>query len=425
MLVKRKHYYAVIIFVAVALISTLVLNISSVAANTVEIKSAALKINNKTVTKKTYSLKKGKKATVKVSVTPIKAKKSIVFKSSNKKVATVSRKGVVTAKKAGIAKISVVVKGKNGKKKSTWLKIKVTAAATKASKKPTEKEEPKQTVDTTPTPDTEQTVDPTPSPDTEQVVKPAPTPDPITIQEYYIEYGSNKIYGKMYTPKKEGVYPAVIMCHGYNGVGADFVKECTYFAQNGYIAYAFDFCGGSGRSKSSGKSTDMTIFTEKDDLVAVFNHIKELSNVDSDNIFLHGGSQGGLVAALAAEELGDEVKGLMLYFPAFNIPYDWTNMHPDVDKIPEVIPWWGLNLGREFAVSIHGYKTFEHIGSYSKNVLILYGAKDAIVQRYYVDKAKEIYKNCELIVYPNEGHGFTPAGVDKAKEELLNFMKRQ
>lgn len=408
MLMKKKHLFAVFLITVVAVMSALVLNISSDAANTGKIKSVTLKINSKTVTKKTYSLKKGKKATVKVSVTPIKAKKSIVFKSSTKKVAAVSGKGVVTAKKVGTAKISVVVKGKNGKNKSTWMKIKVTgksSAAAKPSKEPTETEEPEPTVEPTPTP--------------------TPTPDPITIKDYFIEYGSNKIYGRMYTPQKEGVYPAVIMCHGYNGVGTDFVKECTYFAQNGYIAYAFDFCGGSGRSRSSGKSTDMTIFTEKEDLVAVFKHIKELSNVDSDHVFLHGGSQGGLVAALAAEELADEVKGLMLYFPAFNIPYDWTNMHPDVNKIPEVIPWWGLDLGREFAVSIHGYKTFEHIGSYSKNVLILYGAKDAIVQRSYMDKAKEVYKNCELIVYPNEGHGFTPAGVDKAKEELLDFMKKQ
>lgn len=404
MLMKKKHLFAVFLITVVAVMSALVLNISSDAANTGKIKSVTLKINSKTVTKKTYSLKKGKKATIKVSVTPIKAKKSIVFKSSNKKVAAVSGKGVVTAKKVGTAKISVIVKGKNGKNKSTWMKIKVTgksSATAKPSKEPTETEEP------------------------EPTVEPTPTPDPITIKDYFIEYGSNKIYGRMYTPQKEGVYPAVIMCHGYNGVGTDFVKECTYFAQNGYIAYAFDFCGGSGRSRSSGKSTDMTIFTEKEDLVAVFKHIKELSNVDSEHVFLHGGSQGGLVAALAAEELADEVKGLMLYFPAFNIPYDWTNMHPDVNKIPEVIPWWGLDLGREFAVSIHGYKTFEHIGSYSKNVLILYGAKDAIVQRSYMDKAKEVYKNCELIVYPNEGHGFTPAGVDKAKEELLNFMKKQ
>ncbi len=393
-MISKKRFLSAVAFIAFfSVMSTLMLNVSSDASNTGKIKSVTLKIGNKTVTKKTYSLKKGKSVAIKVSVTPQKANKSVTFKTSNKKTAAVSKKGVITAKKAGTAKISVVVKDNNKKSMSTWMKVKVmgNSSAANSSNDP----------------------------------EPTPTPDPITVKEHIIEYGSNKIYGKIYTPQKEGVYPAVIMCHGYNGVGDDFVTECTYFAQNGYIAYAFDFCGGSGRSKSSGKSTDMTIFTEKEDLIAVFKNIKELSNVDSEKIFLHGGSQGGLVAALAAEELADEVKGLMLYFPAFNIPYDWTAMHPDINKIPEVIPWWGLDLGKEFAVSIHNYKTFEHIGSYSKNVLILYGANDAIVQRSYMDKAKETYKNCELIVYSNEGHGFTPAGVKNAKVELLKFMNAQ
>jgi len=394
---KRKGLFVVVFMAVISMVSAFIINTGSDASNAAKIKSVALKIGGKTVTKKSYSLQKGKKVTVKVRVTPEKAKKKVEFKSNDKKVATVSSKGVVAAKKVGTAKVSVTVTGRNGGTKSTWMKIKVTGKAADDTKPNGEPEEP----------------------------EPTPEPDPITVKDYVVPFGSEQIYGKIYTPQKEGVYPAVIMCHGYNGVGTDFVKECTYFAQNGYIAYAFDFRRGSGRSKSSGKSTDMTIFTEKDDLIAVFNNIKELDNVDSNNVFLHGGSQGGLVAALAAEELADEVKGLMLYFPAFNIPYDWTAMHPDVDKIPEVIPWWGLDLGREFAVSLHGYKTFEHIGSYSKNVLILYGAKDAIVQRSYMDQAKELYKNCELIVYPNEGHGFTPAGVDKAKQELLRFMQEQ
>ena len=391
---SKKRFLSTVMFIALfSAISALTLNVSSDASGTGKINGVSLKIGNKTVTKKTYSLKKGKSATLKVNVTPKNAKKSVEFKTSNKKTATVSAKGVIAAKKVGTAKITVVVKDSNGKSASTWMKVKVKGNSSAAN--------------------------------AEDDPEPTPTPDPITVKDYYVEDGSKKIYGKIYTPEKEGVYPAVIMCHGYNGVGTDFVTECTYFAQNGYIAYAFDFCGGSGRSKSTGKSTDMTIFTEKDDLITVFKNIKELSNVDSNRVFLHGGSQGGLVAALAAEELGDEVKGLMLYFPAFNIPYDWTNMHPDVNKIPEVIPWWGLDLGREFAVSVHGYKTFDHIGSYSKNVLILYGAKDTIVQRTYVDQAKELYQNCELIVYPNEGHGFTPSGVNNAKVELLNFMNAQ
>ena len=49
-----------------------------------------------------YTLKKGKKLKLKATISPKKAKKSkIVWKSSKKKIATVTQKGVVKAKKNG------------------------------------------------------------------------------------------------------------------------------------------------------------------------------------------------------------------------------------------------------------------------------------------------------------------------------------
>ena len=66
-----------------------------------------------------HVIKKGKKFTVKYKVTPSGANKGVKWKSSNKKIATVSKKGVIKAKKKGTAKITV----KCGKAKKT---IKVT-----------------------------------------------------------------------------------------------------------------------------------------------------------------------------------------------------------------------------------------------------------------------------------------------------------
>lgn len=129
------------------------------AASAKKVKSVSLKIGKKKVTKKTYTLKKGKKATIKVTVTPAKAKKKVTFKSSKKSVATVSKKGKVTAKKAGTAKITVTVTGKNKKKKTTWVKIKVPATKKTTSATPT------------PTPPAKATATPTPKP------TPKPTPN--------------------------------------------------------------------------------------------------------------------------------------------------------------------------------------------------------------------------------------------------------
>lgn len=61
------------------------------------------------------TLVKGKKTTLKPVITPITSKQKVKFKTSNKKVATVSVKGVVLAKKAGKAKITVT----SGSKKKT------------------------------------------------------------------------------------------------------------------------------------------------------------------------------------------------------------------------------------------------------------------------------------------------------------------
>ena len=238
--------------------------------------------------------------------------------------------------------------------------------------------------------------------------------------------GESRVYARVYEPKEAGVYPAIIMSHGYNGSNSDFTTDCTYFAENGYVACSLDFCGGSARSKSSGKTTDTTIFTEKSNLVAVFKYIQDLENVDRTKVYLHGGSQGGLVAAMAAEEVADEVKGLLLYFPAFNIPDNWRDNFKDVTKIPETYPFMGLTLGRNFFVAMHDYDPFDEIGKkYTGNVVIQYGMKDAMVPYSYMTKAKEAYAHCKLITYPNDIHGFTPGVRVKARQAILQFMQNE
>ena len=85
-------------------------------------KKVTVKIQKKTVTtgkitglQKKVTLKKGAKLTLKPSLTPITSTQKFTYKSSNKKIATVNSKGVITARKAGKTKITV----KSGKKKYT------------------------------------------------------------------------------------------------------------------------------------------------------------------------------------------------------------------------------------------------------------------------------------------------------------------
>ena len=93
--------------------------------DTSKIQSYAVTNEEKNAKKKTLKLEKGKTTTLKVAIQPASARKSVSYKTSNKKIATVSGSGKITAKKEGTAKITVTIKAKNGKKYTTWVKIKV------------------------------------------------------------------------------------------------------------------------------------------------------------------------------------------------------------------------------------------------------------------------------------------------------------
>lgn len=149
----------------------------------------------------------------------------------------------------------------------------------------------------------------------------------VVAEELIIKDGEKEIYGKIYKPAKDGEYPAIILSHGYNGCNSDFAKECRYYAENGYVAYAYDF--------------------------------------------------------------------------------------------------WGLKLGKNFFTSIRDFYTFDNIGGFDKNVLIIHGDKDAIVSLNYSEQAKSKYPSLELVVLPGEGHGFTPNGGTTAMNKVLAFMKAQ
>ncbi|MCC8043159.1 MAG: alpha/beta hydrolase [Oscillospiraceae bacterium] len=223
-------------------------------------------------------------------------------------------------------------------------------------------------------------------------------------------------------PLGNGKLPTVILSHGFNGGYSDFEKECIYLAAHGCNAYAFDFQGGSNHSSSGGSSTDMTVFTEKDDLLTVFDSIRNLDRVDKDNIFLLGASQGGLVTALAAEERVGFIKGLILYYPALNIPNDWRVRYPNPHTVPDTIDFWGVKLGKNYVTLIHDFDPFGKIGGFKKTVIIFQGNCDNIVPLTVAEKCKSLYDNSDLIVYENEGHGFSEEVNRKCMERAIEFI---
>ena len=97
--------------------TTLTITLASGKTGTVTVKVQKAKVATSSIkgVAKTLTLAKGKTATLKPSLVPITSQDKITYSSSNKKVATVSAKGVIKGVKAGKAKITV----KAGKKSVT------------------------------------------------------------------------------------------------------------------------------------------------------------------------------------------------------------------------------------------------------------------------------------------------------------------
>lgn len=124
------------------------------------------------------------------------------------------------------------------------------------------------------------------------------------------------LWGKKNTPQH-----AVILSHGFLANERMCFKYAKLLAEMGYLAVTFDFCGGGILSRSDGHSQDMTVLTEKADLLAVIEGVKE--QFSPTGITLFGCSQGGFVSGLLASELGNAViDKLILFYPAVCIPDD-------------------------------------------------------------------------------------------------------
>lgn len=89
-----------------------------------------LRIDNRAVSEKMVTIKKGKKKKIKVNI-PKKKNYKISFRSNKSNIAAVSKTGKITAKGIGTAKVTVIAKAKKKRYKS-WIKVKVVSANNKS-----------------------------------------------------------------------------------------------------------------------------------------------------------------------------------------------------------------------------------------------------------------------------------------------------
>lgn len=245
-----------------------------------------------------------------------------------------------------------------------------------------------------------------------------------------------KIRGTIFYPedRPREKLPIAIVCHEYMANQLFSYPYAKALARCGYATFCFDFCGGGLVSASQGSSRNMSVLTEIADLKAVIRFAREQPDTDKASLLLMGCSQGGLVAALTAAAMPDEINGLILQYPALCIPDAARNgdmlwLKFDPAHIPDKMHAGPMRLGRRYVTDVMELNVFQAISGYTGRVLLIHGDQDTIVSLEYARKALAVYQSggtdAKLVIIPGGKHIFRrPAHIRQAKEAIKAFVQK-
>ena len=242
-------------------------------------------------------------------------------------------------------------------------------------------------------------------------------------KELWFKREGLNIYSLCYIPEGEGPFPTIILGHGFGGSYKDNLNCAERYAAAGFAVCSFDFCGGTDQARSDGKTTEMSVMTETEDMISVFRQLKGQSFVDTDRMYLWGESQGGFVAALAAARLKEEAAAAILFYPAFSIQTRGWELFKDKNCV-EPIDKRGVALGKCYFKDIWDLDTYYEISKYEGPVLILHGDEDDVVPIECSEKALSFYKNAQFKIIKNAGHGFFNQTGEYADSLVTDFLKK-
>lgn len=243
-------------------------------------------------------------------------------------------------------------------------------------------------------------------------------------QEIEVYNNGQKIYGIAYIPDTgtERV-PLAICAHGLGGSYRSNIAYAEQLAMHGIAAYCFDFRGGGG-SRSDGETTEMSVMTEVSDLEAILSAASLWDFVDKDRIILLGTSQGGITSAIAAARHTDEIKGLVLMYPAFLVGDAVHEQFDSLEEVPDSFRFNWITAGRPYVEDMWDYDVYDEIGNYTDKVLLMHGNADSIVPISYSDLAAETYEDVDYYVIDGAGHGFNGDAFDEAIRHIFDYLQK-
>lgn len=156
----------------------------------------------------------------------------------------------------------------------------------------------------------------------------------------------------------------------------------------------------------------------------MLSNIKSQEFVDTGNIFLMGESQGGVVSTMVAAEHNDDIKGMILIYPAFVLFDDAYSLFTSRDDIPDTYNQHGFTVGKTYFERSLDYDIYPTMKKVTKPVLILHGDADDIAPLSYSERAIKTFPDASLEVIQGIEHYFNPENNERALTYIEPFIAR-
>ena len=248
-------------------------------------------------------------------------------------------------------------------------------------------------------------------------------------QTVTIDGDHGKLHAVIHKPElKDGERcPMVLLCHGFMGnkEGALEKQIAALLQAKGIASIRFDF---NGHGQSEGRFQDMTVPNEIVDAKKVIEYVSNLPYVES--VAITGHSQGGVVAAMTAGDLGAErIKAVVLLAPAavlrddairgstMGATYDPFNLGEYVELFR------GLKLGAEYIRTAFSLPIYDTAAKYQGPALIIHGTGDRVVPYTYGERFHQIWNGSELVIIDKADHGFSQQ-IEQVAGKSAEFLSK-